>query len=382
VLCQSQVNAPLGIWIDPDMAWVAPQYSKAEVDAAGKVLAKRNSSNPWDPFDAELLEALTIINNWRSAHNFPLNTFQIGLRRRAKQSDPNSLVAQRIKRLPAIRHKLRIMGKWVPLSEMQDIGGCRAVVGNPGHVYSLVENYNESDIKHKLERMSDYIKTPKPTGYRGIHLIYRYNSDRNKTYNGMQIEVQLRSPLQHAWATAVETVGLFTRQALKSSRGEKEWLRFFALMGSALALRERLPIIPNTPEDGKELTRELRECAAQLDVVNHLHAFSQALQITEQPGRGKAHYFLVELDPVAKKVKILGYTQHQLSQANTAYVEAERAGSKSGIDAVLVSVESLSALKRAYPNYFLDTGLFIKAVEQAIARYRIVVSPPKVSDLN
>lgn len=363
------------------MAWVAPQYTKEEVDAAGRILAKRNSSNPWDPYDQDLLEALTIINNWRSAHNFPLNTFQIGLRRRAKQSDPNSLIAQRIKRLPAIRHKLRIMGKWIPLSEMQDIGGCRAVVGNPGHVYSVVDNYNESDIKHKLERMTDYIKQPKPTGYRGIHLIYRYNSDRSETYNGLQIEVQIRSPLQHAWATAVETVGLFTRQALKSSRGEKEWLRFFALMGSALAIRERLPIIPNTPVDSKELTKELRECAAQLDVVNHLHAFSQALQITEQPGRGKAHYFLLELDPVAKQVKVFGYTQNQLAQANTDYVESERSAGKSGVDAVLVSVESLSALKRAYPNYFLDTGVFIKAVEQAVSRHRRMDSP-KVADLN
>jgi len=343
-VCESQVFAHPGFLVEHDMAWVAPQYPKDEVDAAGKILAKRNSSNPLEPFDSELLQALTVINNWRSAHNFPLNTFQIGLRGRAKQIDANNLVAQRIKRLPAIRHKLRIMGKWVPLSEMQDIGGCRAVVGNPTQVYRLVENYLKSDIKHKLERMTDYIKTPKPTGYRGIHLIYRYNSDRSETYNGLQIEVQLRSPLQHAWATAVETVGLFTRQALKSSRGEKEWLRFFALMGSALAIRERLPLVPETPVDGKELTRELRECAAQLDVVNHLHAFSQALQVTQQPGRGKAHYFLLELDPVAKTVKVFGYTQHQLPQANTDYVEAERSAGTSGVDAVLVSVVHPSEL--------------------------------------
>jgi len=39
-----------------------------------------------------------------------------------------------------------------------------------------------------------------------------------------------------------------------------------------------------------------------------------------------------------------------------------------GVDGVLVSVESLTSLKLAYPNYFfLDTGVFIRAVEQAIA---------------
>lgn len=348
------------------MAWVKPQYSIADVDAAGRILAQRRAANPFAPFDPEFQNALAVINNWRSSHNWPLNTFQIGLRRRAKQIDSGSLIAQRIKRLPAIRHKLRIMKKWITLSQMQDIGGCRAVVSSVADVYELVKNYRESDIKHKLEKLSDYIKTPKPTGYRGIHMIYRYNSDRSKTYNGLQIEVQLRSPLQHAWATAVETVGLFTQQALKSSRGEMDWLRFFALMGSALAIREHHELVPNTPQDGPELKKELKDHASRLNVINHLHAFSQALQVTENPGAQRAHYFLLQLDPVAKQVKVIGYTQKELFQATQDYEVAERSGGDSGIDAVLVSVESLASLKRAYPNYFLDTGVFIKAVEQAI----------------
>ena len=38
-----------------------------------------------------------------------------------------------------------------------------------------------------------------------------------------------------------------------------------------------------------------------------------------------------------------------------------------GSEAVLVSVESVDALRRAYPNYFLDTKVFLAAVETAIA---------------
>jgi hypothetical protein len=34
--------------------------------------------------------------------------------------------------------------------------------------------------------------------------------------------------------------------------------------------------------------------------------------------------------------------------------------------AVLVSVESLEALRRAYPNYFLDADVFIESVKKAI----------------
>ncbi len=60
----------------------------------------------------------------------------------------------------------------------------------------------------------------------GCYLIYRYFSDRQTKYNTLKVELQLRSQLQHAWAAAVETVGAFVQQALKSSLGEEEWLRF------------------------------------------------------------------------------------------------------------------------------------------------------------
>jgi hypothetical protein len=106
------------------------------------------------------------------------------------------------------------------------------------------------------------------------------------TYNGLRIEMQLRSRLQHAWATAVETVGTFLRQALKSSQGEGAWLKFFALMGSALARREHTPLVPGTP----------------------------------------------------------------------------------GAEAVLVSVDSVTALRSAYPNYFLDTKAFVEAYKLAVDR--------------
>jgi hypothetical protein len=39
-----------------------------------------------------------------------------------------------------------------------------------------------------------------------------------------------------------------------------------------------------------------------------------------------------------------------------------------GTEAVLVSVTSLSALKRAYPSYFLDTARFLSAVREAVAK--------------
>jgi hypothetical protein len=81
-----------------------------------------------------------------------------------------------------------------------------------------------------------------------------------------------------------------------------------------------------------------------------------------------AHYFLLKLDPSADSVTITGFEARDLDKASKEYLATERAISGiSGAEAVLVSVESLAALRRAYPNYFLDTRAFIDAVKYAIA---------------
>lgn len=345
--------------------YTVPAYSKARVDGAGKVLSEFLDLNkPYDygAFD----EAVSVANNWRAAHGFPLNTMTVGLRRRAARVDPNALTAQRIKRLVSIRQKLlRFPG--LRLSQMQDLGGCRAVVASVNHVNELVALYRKGDLKHKLVRLDDYMARPQNSGYRGVHLIYRYVSDKQETYNGLLVEMQLRSQTQHAWATAVETVGTFTRQALKSSQGEGDWLRFFALMGTALAFQEGTASVGGTPGKMGALVDELRAIATKLDVTARLRAYGLGLSILEDT-KQNAHYFLMVLEPSAAQVQVTGFSRDQLDEAQRQYLAAE----KSILDkddklAVLVSVDSFTALQRAYPNYFLDTQLFLGIVEQALA---------------
>jgi hypothetical protein len=55
-------------------------------------------------------------------------------------------------------------------------------------------------------------------------------------------------------------------------------------------------------------------------------------------------------------------------QASNDYLAIEKSlVDVPGSEAVLVRVESVAALKRAYPNYFMDTGLFLKEVRESIA---------------
>ena len=200
-------------------------------------------------------KALPVVNNWRACHGYPLNILQTNLRRAARRFEPTPLIAQRTKRLYSISLKLSRQPS-MKLSQMQDIGGCRAVMNNVEAVRKLDNFYRSgSEMKHILASRDDYITTPKPTGYRGIHRVYRYNSDKRvgEKWNDLKIEMQLRSQYQHAWATAVETVGTFLGQALKSSTGPDEWLRFFALMSSVIAIREHAPVVPGTPESRRSL---------------------------------------------------------------------------------------------------------------------------------
>jgi hypothetical protein len=342
------------------MAWVKPIYSRTRVDQAGFEYVDREVS----PEEREI--ALAVINNWRTSHHFPLNTIQVNLRRRAREHDDDPTVAQRIKRLPSVRHKLeRIHG--MKLSRMQDIGGCRAVLADVEAVNDLVSYYEQgSRIKHNLVRKDPYIAEPKASGYRGVHLVYTYFSDKNSGWNGLRIEMQLRSRLQHGWATAVETVGTFTRQALKSSLGQGEWLEFFALMSSALALRENTPLVPGTPHDPDELKRELRRYVNRLDVINRLQAYRAALHVVgEIIEEAKGMTFILELDVGSSTLTASAFDNPV--EAADAYTAIERAiEGQLGKDAVMVAVESVANLRRAYPNYFADTAAFVQSVEEAI----------------
>jgi Region found in RelA / SpoT proteins len=353
------------ILAEVEMAWPTLQCTKSQVDRAWQIFASSGNSGI---VAEQFLGSLEVVNNWRSSHSFPLNTFTVGLKRRAKEADPDALVAQRIKRLSSIAAKLNRFPT-MQLSQMQDIGGCRAIVSSISEVYSLIKRHRESDIRHKLVKESNYIASPKESGYRSVHLVYKYYSDRSHNYNGLQIEMQFRSALQHAWATAVETVGTLVSQSLKSSIGNDDWLRFFALMGTAIAWREDSPPVPNTPESEPQLKEELMRYAEQRALADRLRAYGAALHTAEQSSATDtdASYFLLNLNPSAQEVTISGFKRGELAKATEAYLDAEKQiKDNSGQDAVLVSVDSLASLRRAYPNYFLDTGVFVDLVDETI----------------
>jgi hypothetical protein len=349
------------------MAWITPKHKRGEVDRAGEVLIDEHAAF------FERSNALEIVSNWRSSHSFPLNTFQINLRNRAKKVDPEATVAQRLKRLESIMLKLSRFKK-MKLSQMHDLGGCRAVLRSTKAIKEVREAYDNSTAKnpsarHEFVKPYDYISSPKPDGYRGVHLVYKYRTEnvKHECFNGLRIEVQLRTRLQHAWATAVETVDTFTGQALKSSAGQENWARFFALMGSALAKRERTANVPGTPAEMVDMAAELSSLVEELKIEPLLRGWKTAVQYSAADEKDAVTY-LVALDPIARQVKVTGFGRTQLQKATEEYLKLEEQIRDTGIRAVLVGVESLEALRKAYPSYYIDTDAFLNAVNRAIGR--------------
>lgn len=253
------------------------------------------------------------------------------------------------------------------LARMQDIGGLRAVVSSMAKLRKLEAAYRNASFKHQLVSSKNYITDPKPDGYRSIHLIYRYSNPRAPEYEGLSIELQLRTALQHAWATAVETMGTFLGQALKSGQGEREWREFFEVASASIALVEKSPLPPGfdrqTPD---EIVSLLARLESKLQVLHKLNGFAIAANsITRERGQGAYH--LVVLDSGARTVSIRPFPQARLDEANQAYSEIEARG-KNGenIEAVLVSAGPIDALRKAYPNYFLDTQSFVRQITKII----------------
>jgi ppGpp synthetase/RelA/SpoT-type nucleotidyltranferase len=347
------------------------KYSKSQTDKAGEILCYRNNS------EEEQNTALEIMNNWRASHSYPMHIFNKRLRRVSEKIDKNALSSQRLKRVPSIIKKLKRKYKGkkatMKLTQMQDIAGCRAVMSSVELARKLYnEQYIKGDLKHILANEKDYIYNPKEDGYRSIHLVYKYHSDKGKDiYNELLIEVQIRSKLQHIWATAVETVGFFIGQAIKSNEGEKEWKDFFRLVSAAFAKLEKCPRVPNTLNDEKELYLAIKKKEKELNVISKMRHWTNSLKFFEEEGVRKNDYlFLLELDTIQEKLIITPYSKNQEEKAIKDYSDAEKKiYDKKEYDVVLVGADTTADLKKAYPNYFLDTREFIKYLNKILNKY-------------
>lgn len=337
------------------MKWIEPKYTKAQVRKAGKNFVSAH-------IDSEEFEAsIPVLLNWRAAHAFPMQIILDLVRKNVLRIDSRAISVQRLKRTRSITNKL-FRESGMSLNRIEDIAGCRAVLDNIKFVSQTAKLLSNSRTKNKLHRTRDYINNPKFSGYRGIHIIFKYDGSKTN-FKGLAVEIQLRSKIQHSWATAVEVVGAFTNQALKASGGNEAWLDFFKYAGEEFAKLEDCP--GNPVYDHLDTFSAMTACIEQIGLFDRLRAFRVATKALTQDKEHGAGYFILLLDLDRLVVSFTRFGKSKLEQATDFYDSQEQLYREDpGKDLVLVSAESVKDLKKAYPNYFSDTEEFEKYIRK------------------
>lgn len=328
------------------------KYTSKQIKKAGNVLKVNKETS-----SVEYGIALDVLINFRALHYAPLNTFQATLRKRLEKITSRAIVAQRIKRLPTILDKLQRYPE-MQLNRMQDIGGIRAIVESISELNKLHACYiNARNFPHELIENRDYISSPKSSGYRGYHLVYKYHNKRPNMldYEGLRIEIQMRTHLQHIWATAVETFEAFLGEHFKSSQGDELFLDFFKYVSSAFAIHEKQPVM----EEHRNLLptniyQKIHHYMGELGILERIKAFSM-MSSSIPESKSKTGYGVLILDTHEKSVIYRPYPESKVKEAYESYYREEaRSMNDSSRQVVLVKADSIQKLKKAYPNYFVD----------------------------
>lgn len=315
------------------------KFSKKQIQRAGEILISDES----DKYN----ESMEVLSYWRSAHAPALESTVKALTLACHKHDPDALIASRLKRAPSIIEKLRRFND-MKLRNMQDIGGCRAVIRN---TKTLQKIYREINKGGRLNN-KNYIESPKDDGYRGIHIVYPVETSTNT----FKIEIQLRTKAQHAWSTAVEIVDLFTNQDLKSNKGRGEWKEFFISASSEIEKLEK-----GVPPSDNENLRTFMSLTRNMKVKENFLKFSELVDKINSPDSFFAgEYNLITLTKKNQKIEIKTFKSNEFIKAAEEYLQIEKKQRKNSDSiSALVSLNSLHNLKEAYPNYFADSKYFI-----------------------
>lgn len=118
--------------------------------------------------------------------------------------NPINSIKSRLKSFGSIREKLQREGIMATPDQIEknlnDIAGVRVICSFLDDVYDIAEALlKQDDIK--IIRIKDYIKNPKPNGYRSLHLIIETPIFLQHEKHMVKVEIQLRTIAQDFWAS-------------------------------------------------------------------------------------------------------------------------------------------------------------------------------------
>lgn len=333
------------------------KYSRNKLNKAGQAIVAGD-----DVF--KVAEAVTLIDDWRAMHQPVLDEMSAQVAHVLSVNHiPIAFSSKRLKRMPSIVDKLK-HNPSMGLGGVQDIGGARFAFEDIPTLTSAYELLQKTSLEgFSLKATYNYVEKPKESGYRSIHFVYKYHSD-DEDKDGMLVELQIRTRLQHDWATAVETAELISQSPLKASAGDEHWQDYFKLVSAIFAHREHQPVA-----DAFEKYSEADFCK-QYDAVERQHRFTEqlnalvgAVQMVSEHSFSKG-YVVVHIDYRKKTVQLRHFKADEIETANELYSKVESSITRETGAVVLVSVSDMNELREAYPSYFLNAYEFIASLRQ------------------
>lgn len=334
-----------------------PGGSRSKVSRAGKAVRDGR----------ETVDDLIAINIWRAAHKPVLNTFQSILRGRTRFTD--TVVVQRHKRKSTIFGKLRRYPS-MELARMDDVAGCRLIFRDIAALYDFRERIHKARFQHRRRNAIDkydYIMRPKETGYRGIHDVYEYDvsSATGEASKGLLIELQYRTTVQHAWATAVEVIGFITTSQPKFQQGDKRYedAMLYASEILARAHESRTSYLHHMSDD------DVLQGFIEMDHELKLMTLLRSLNAADAQVKSNKNVILIFSD----KAELETESYASATEALRRLFALEQANPEK--DIVLVRGDSGDDVRTAFRNYFSDAREFIDLVErgcQQLAGDRVI----------
>ncbi|NTS31241.1 RelA/SpoT domain-containing protein [Phyllobacterium sp. BT25] len=340
-----------------------PGGSKKNVTRSGDIVRDRvkNTEPDWVIEPGKVIafwEARGVIDDWRAAHRHILNTFQAFLRNRTRGT--KIVVAQRHKRLKTIIDKLQRFPT-MQLARMDDVAGCRLIFPTVEELYVFREQIHAARIQHRRKNdvdKYDYIKSPKSTGYRGIHDVYEYNarSTLGAPYKGLLIELQYRTIYQHAWATCVEVVGFITESQPKFERGDDRYGTILQYASELIAreYEKRNSCVPELSN------RELVDAFLKLDDELNFMSMLRGIHAVDRDIDARKNVILIFSDK--EPLRTISFENSSDAVRKLFSLEKEIDITK---DVVLVRADTGDEVRDAFRNYFSDAREFIRYVETA-----------------
>jgi ppGpp synthetase/RelA/SpoT-type nucleotidyltranferase len=276
-------------------------------------------------------------------------------------------VAQRHKRKRTIFDKLvRIPG--MQLARMDDVAGCRLIFAKTQDLYAFREKSHLAHFNHKRRNeldKYDYIKRPKPSGYRGVHDVYEYDvrSESGKDYAGLYVEIQYRTLVQHAWATANELIGFVTESQPKFERGDRRYEEAMSLASEILARAHESMKGPHPAMSDRSLVKEFLKLDSELKLMSMLRGLNAATKDVSEDRNNAILIFSATQQLEVRTFRDATEALRSLFQLELQFPDR---------DIVLVRADTSDEVRLAFKNYFSDARDFIVKIESGLTKLSAV----------